>query len=310
MSPDDPDLFVLPDISKEIHRIDQDPDLSPHDRIERRREIEGEYALKSEKLHIIHQLLRAHALYEKDVNYVVQDGQVLIVDEFTGRTMPGRRWSEGLHQAVEAKERVQVKGETQTIATITIQNYFRMYEKLAGMTGTAETEETEFYQIYGLEVTVIPTNRPMRRDDRQDRVYKTRREKYNAIVDEVERLHELGYPVLVGTMSVEASETLSRQFKRRGLKHNVLNAKYHQREAEIVANAGQPGAITIATNMAGRGTDIKLGKDLDLTEPEAGLHIIGTERHESRRIDRQLRGRAGRQGDPGRRSSSCRSRTT
>jgi preprotein translocase subunit SecA len=228
--------------------------------------------------------------------------------------MPGRRWSEGLHQAVEAKEGVQVKGETQTLATVTIQNYFRMYEKLSGMTGTAETEENEFHEIYGLAVSVIPTNRPISRDDRQDLVYKTRREKYNAIVDETKRLHELGYPVLVGTASVEASETLARLFTRAGLKHSVLNAKYHQREAEIVAGAGQPGAITIATNMAGRGTDIKLGPDITDSKPSmikdvdgkeltideiGGLHIVGSERHESRRIDRQLRGRAGRQGDPG-----------
>ncbi len=224
---------------------------------------------------------------------------MLIVDEFTGRIMHGRRWSDGLHQAVEAKEGVTVKGETQTLATITIQNYFRMYEKLSGMTGTAETEETEFYSIYGLEVAVIPTNRPIRRLDHVDQIYKTRREKYNAVVQEVERIHETGFPVLIGTTNVEVSETLSRQLKRRGVPHEVLNAKYHQREAEIVAGAGQRGAVTIATNMAGRGTDIKLGEDLDLTNDEAGLHIIGTERHESRRIDRQLRGRSGRQGDPG-----------
>lgn len=314
LSPDHPDTFVLPDISLLIGQIDRDTELSPAERLERRNLVEREYATKSERLNIIHQLLRAHALYEKDVNYVVQEGQVLIVDEFTGRTMPGRRWSEGLHQAVEAKERVQVKGETQTLATITIQNYFRMYEKLAGMTGTAETEEAEFHTIYGLEVSVIPTNRPIQREDRQDLVFKTRREKYNAIVDETRRLHELGYPVLVGTASVEASETLARMFARAGLKHNVLNAKYHQREAEIVADAGRPGAITIATNMAGRGTDIKLGegvrdpkpsritdqdgKEVDVSEI-GGLHIIGSERHESRRIDRQLRGRSGRQGDPG-----------
>ncbi len=299
MSPDDPTLFLVPDISEEIHRIDKDPELSAHDRIERRRTVEAEYALKSEKLHIIHKLLQAHVLYEKEVDYLVQEGQVVIVDEFTGRVMSGRRWADGLHQAVEAKEGVQVKGETQTFATITIQNYFRMYDKLAGMTGTAETEETEFYSIYGLEVSVIPTHRPVRRLDQVDRIYKTRREKYNAVLDEVERLHNLGWPILIGTVTVEVSETLSRQLKRRGLKHEVLNAKYHQREAEIVAQAGQRGAITIATNMAGRGTDIKLGKDLDLTQPEAGLQIIGTERHESRRIDRQLRGRSGRQGDPG-----------
>ena len=238
-------------------------------------------------------------LYEKEVDYLVQDGQVMIVDEFTGRVMTGRRWADGLHQAVEAKEGVQVKGETQTFATITIQNYFRMYDKLAGMTGTAETEETEFYQIYGLDVNVIPTHRPIRRLDQADRIYKTRKEKHDAIMDEVERLHGLGWPILIGTVNVDVSETLSRQLKRRGLKHEVLNAKYHQREAEIVAGAGQKAAIVIATNMAGRGTDIKLGKDLDLTRPEAGLQIIGTERHESRRIDRQLRGRSGRQGDPG-----------
>jgi preprotein translocase subunit SecA len=299
MSPGDPTLFLVPDISEEIHRIDKDPELSPHDRIERRRTVESEYALKSEKLHIIHKLLQAHVLYEKEVDYLVQEGQVMIVDEFTGRVMTGRRWSDGLHQAVEAKEGVQVKGETQTFATITIQNYFRMYDKLAGMTGTAETEENEFYQIYGLEVNVIPTHRPVRRLDQVDRIYKTRREKYNAVLDEVERLHNLGWPILIGTVTVEVSETLSRQLKRRGLKHEVLNAKYHQREAEIVAQAGQRSSITIATNMAGRGTDIKLGKDLDLTLEEAGLQIIGTERHESRRIDRQLRGRSGRQGDPG-----------
>ena len=314
MSPTDPESFVLPDISEAIGRIDHDPAMEPQEKIEARKALEREYAIKSEKLNIVHQLLRAHALYERDVNYVVQDGQVLIVDEFTGRTMPGRRWSEGLHQAIEAKESVQVKGETQTLATITIQNYFRMYEKLAGMTGTAETEETEFHQIYGLDVSVIPTNKPVIREDRHDLVFKTRREKYNAMVEEARRLHELGYPVLVGTVSVEVSETLDRMFKRAGLKANVLNAKYHQREAEIVAGAGQPGGITIATNMAGRGTDIKLGpgvtesKPSTVKDPEGkpvevmecgGLHIVGSERHESRRIDRQLRGRAGRQGDPG-----------
>jgi preprotein translocase subunit SecA len=314
MSPSDHAAFVLPDISFEVHRIEHHQEMTPQEKLQARAAIEREYAEKSETLNIIHQLLRAHVLFERDVNYVVQDGQVLIVDEFTGRTMPGRRWSEGLHQAVEAKEAVQVKGETQTLATITIQNYFRMYDKLAGMTGTAETEETEFFQIYGLEVAVIPTNQPVVRDDRQDLVFKTRREKYNAILEEGRRLHELGYPVLVGTVSVEVSETLSRMFKRAGLPHNVLNAKYHQREAEIVAEAGQPGASTIATNMAGRGTDIKLGAGVTVAKPSAikdpegnpvdvmedgGLHIIGSERHESRRIDRQLRGRAGRQGDPG-----------
>jgi preprotein translocase subunit SecA len=314
MSPNDRDQFILPDISQQVHDIEHDPELTPAEKIERRNTINAEYAAKSEKLHIIHQLLRAHSLYERDVNYVVQDGEVLIVDEFTGRTMPGRRWSEGLHQVVEAKEGVSVKGETQTLATITIQNYFRMYEKLAGMTGTAETEESEFHQIYKLGVSVVPTNRPVIRDDRNDLVFKTRREKYNAIADETQRLHELGFPVLVGTVNVDVSETLSKLFKRAGIPHNVLNAKYHQREAEIVQEAGQPGAVTIATNMAGRGTDIKLGMGVTESKPskvkdaegklvdvmeEGGLHIIGSERHESRRIDRQLRGRAGRQGDPG-----------
>jgi preprotein translocase subunit SecA len=314
MSPNEHDAFVLPDLSQEVHRIDHDHDMSPEEKLAARRQIEIDYASKAERLNIVHQLLRAHSLYDRDVNYVVQDGEVLIVDEFTGRTMPGRRWSEGLHQAVEAKEGVRVKGETQTMATITIQNYFRMYDKLAGMTGTAETEETEFFQIYKLEVAVIPTNKPMIREDRQDLVYKTRREKYNAIVEETRRLHDLGFPVLIGTTSVEASETLAKLFSRGGIQHNVLNAKYHQREAEIVAGAGQPGAVTIATNMAGRGTDIKLGagvtdpKPSKVKDPDGneinimeigGLHIIGSERHESRRIDRQLRGRSGRQGDPG-----------
>ena len=299
MSPNDPGLFIVPDISQAIHQVEKDAELTPDQRVEARRQIEAEYAIKSEKLHGIHKLLQAHALYERDVDYLVVEGQVLIVDEFTGRTMHGRRWADGLHQAVEAKEGVQVKGETQTLATITIQNYFRMYDKLSGMTGTAETEETEFYSIYGLDVIVIPTNQPIRRHDKPDLIYKSRREKYNAIADEVERLHALGLPVLIGTVTVEVSETLSKMLKRRGLRHEVLNAKYHQREAEIVAGAGQRAAITIATNMAGRGTDIKLGLDLDLTTEEAGLQIVGTERHESRRIDRQLRGRSGRQGDPG-----------
>src|SRR5947207_3322749 len=314
MSPQRHDEFVLPDLSHEVHAIEHDPELSPAEKLQALNEVNRDYAATSERLNIVHQLLRAHALFERDVNYVVQEGQVLIVDEFTGRTMHGRRWSEGLHQAVEAKEGVQVKGETQTLATITIQNYFRLYEKLSGMTGTAETEETEFHEIYKLGVSVIPTNRPVIREDRQDLVYKTRREKYNAILEETQRLHSLGFPVLVGTVSVEVSETLSRMFKRGGIPHNVLNAKYHQREAEIVAFAGQPGAVTIATNMAGRGTDIKLGPGVTEPRPSqrkdaenqvvdviecGGLHIIGSERHESRRIDRQLRGRSGRQGDPG-----------
>ncbi len=332
MSPQDPTLFVVPDISHAVHELDHDTALSPAEKIERRRVVEAEYAAKSETLHIIHKLLQAHALYEKDVEYVVQDGQVFIVDEFTGRLMHGRRWSDGLHQAVEAKEGVAVREESQTLATITIQNYFRMYEKLAGMTGTAETEETEFHQIYKLDVVVIPTNRPVRRVDKHDLVYKTRKEKYDAIMEEIDRQHQRDLPILVGTTNVEVSETLSRLLKRRGLKHEVLNAKYHEREAEIVAQAGQPGSITIATNMAGRGTDIKLGpgvkkcqvcgiksreapfgqlleqpdlspekiKELKCNEdPPCGLVIIGTERHEARRIDRQLRGRSGRQGDPG-----------
>ena len=314
MSPEAHDEFILPDLSQQVHAIDHDPGMTPAEKLEARNKLNIDYAGKSERLNIVHQLLRAHALFERDVNYVVQEGQVLIVDEFTGRTMHGRRWSEGLHQAVEAKEGVQVKGETQTLATITIQNYFRLYEKLSGMTGTAETEETEFHEIYKLGVSVVPTNQPVIRDDRQDLVYKTRREKYNAILEETQRLHGLGFPVLVGTVSVEVSETLSRMFKRAGIPHNVLNAKYHQREAEIVAGAGQPGGVTIATNMAGRGTDIKLGPGVTESKPSqrkdpenrlvdviecGGLHIIGSERHESRRIDRQLRGRAGRQGDPG-----------
>ncbi len=332
MSPDDPDLFIVPDISEEMGAIDHDETLSAEEKVERRRSLEAEYAEKSEKLTIIHKLLQAHALYEKDVEYVVQDGQVFIVDEFTGRILPGRRWSDGLHQAIEAKEGVTVRGETQTLATITIQNYFRMYDKLSGMTGTAETEETEFFQIYGLEVMVIPTNRPVRRIDVDDQIYQTRREKYNAIIEEISRQHERGLPVLVGTTSVEVSETLARMLKRRGLKHEVLNAKQHEREAEIVAQAGRPAAITIATNMAGRGTDIKLQMGVkkcqvcgikaklapfgqtqevpDLSDqeikqlgcnndPPCGLVVLGTERHDARRIDRQLRGRSGRQGDPG-----------
>ncbi|MFQ6616163.1 MAG: SEC-C metal-binding domain-containing protein, partial [Fidelibacterota bacterium] len=244
----------------------------------------------------ISQLLRAYSLYEKDVEYVVQEGKVLIVDEFTGRILPGRRYSEGLHQALEAKENVTIERETQTLATITIQNYFRLYEKLSGMTGTAETESEELHSIYGLDVTVIPTNEPVIRIDHEDQVYKTKREKYKAVLDEIADCHQRGQPVLVGTISVEVSETLSRMLKRKGIPHNVLNAKHHQSEAEIVARAGHPGAVTIATNMAGRGTDIKLGEGVT---DKGGLHIIGTERHEARRIDLQLRGRSGRQGDPG-----------
>ncbi|CAN5352039.1 preprotein translocase subunit SecA [soil metagenome] len=309
LSPDDHEAFVVPDISEEIDRLEHDVDLSVEEKRERKEALEREYAAKSERIHIIHQLLKAYALFNKDEQYVVQDGEVMIVDEFTGRMMHGRRWSDGLHQAVEAKEGVSVKAETQTLATVTIQNYFRLYDKLAGMTGTAATEENEFHQIYNLDVMVIPTNRPIVRDDRHDLIFKTRREKYNALVDETERLHSMQLPVLVGTVNVDVSETLSRMLKRRGIPHEVLNAKYHGREAQIVANAGQPGSVTIATNMAGRGTDIKLGagvtaereweEDGQAETEFGGLHIIGSERHESRRIDRQLRGRAGRQGDPG-----------
>ncbi|RKY38890.1 MAG: preprotein translocase subunit SecA, partial [Candidatus Omnitrophota bacterium] len=246
--------------------------------------------------HHINQALRAHNNYKRDVDYVVKDGQVIIVDEFTGRLMPGRRWADGLHQAIEAKEGVEIERENQTLATITFQNYFRMYEKLAGMTGTAATEATEFYQIYKLDVVVIPTNKPLRRTNYPDVIYKTEREKFNAVVEEIERMHKQGRPVLVGTVSIEKSERLSQLLKRKNIMHSVLNAKYHEREAEIVALAGQKGAVTIATNMAGRGTDIVLGEGV---AELGGLHIIGTERHEARRIDNQLRGRAGRQGDPG-----------
>jgi len=296
IAPDNPEMFVIPDMGEMLHDIDNDESLSS---MEKRQEAEKARLLHSERSEVIHnisQLLRAYSLYEKDVDYVVQEGKVLIVDQFTGRILPGRRYSEGLHQALEARENVKIERETQTLATITIQNYFRMYDKLAGMTGTAETEAEELHSIYGLDVTVIPTNDPVIRDDRNDLVYKTKREKYNAVLDEITDCHQRGQPVLVGTISVEVSETLSRMLKRRGIPHNVLNAKQHQREAEIVVRAGQRGAVTIATNMAGRGTDIKLGEGIvDL----GGLHIIGTERHESRRIDLQLRGRAGRQGDPG-----------
>jgi preprotein translocase subunit SecA len=324
MSPNDPGFFVLPDLSVELERIQNDESVDAKERVQRRDALNRSYAERADRIHCVHQLIRAYALYEKDVEYVVQDGKVLIVDEFTGRLMPGRRFSDGLHQALEAKEGVRVGDEMQTLATITLQNYFRLYSKLAGMTGTAETEAGEFYEIYKLDVVVIPTNEPVRRVDYDDVIYKTRREKYNAVIEEIAAMHEAGRPVLVGTVSVEVSETLSRLLKRRGIPHSVLNAKYHQQEAEIVASAGRPGAVTIATNMAGRGTDIKLGEgivkgkrcvlrcDLALEECGAtdskekctddmpcGLHIIGTERHEARRIDRQLRGRAGRQGDPG-----------
>jgi preprotein translocase subunit SecA len=391
----DAEMFVLPDLAVETQQIYSDQSLPDNIKTKKEQQLQELYAERSERIHNIAQLLRAFSLYEKDVEYVLQDGKVVIVDEFTGRLQVGRRYSDGLHQAIEAKEGVRIEGETQTIATITLQNYFRLYNKLAGMTGTAETEEQEFFDIYKLEVVVIPTNEPIRRADFQDEVYRTKREKYNAIIEEVERLHQERLPVLVGTVSVEVSETLSRMLKRRGIAHNVLNAKHHQREAEIVTQAGQPGAVTIATNMAGRGTDIKLGAGVirfpenyieqliseietkcsgrktgcvvtelpsnlentisatleskgitatpvhdskqkaefkssghrpgpnevllipkEIADPrdipwdgaewikardyaEGGLHIIGTERHESRRIDRQLRGRSGRQGDPG-----------
>jgi len=396
LAPSNEDMFVLPDIDQEIAEIEADSRLSRIEKERRKERVYREYVEKSERVHSISQLLRAYSLFERDVEYVVSDGKVLIVDEFTGRLMPGRRYSDGLHQALEAKENVRVEGETQTLATITLQNYFRMYDKLAGMTGTAATEATEFYQIYKLDVVVIPTNEPVRRIDYDDQVYRTRREKYKAVIEEIQRMHEMGRPVLVGTISVEVSETLSRMLKRLGIRHSVLNAKYHKQEAEIIARAGQLGAVTIATNMAGRGTDIKLGPgviwypDENLQElaedarsllsrrnrviihevpdeelprfkkalsevgieprvvqsveekeailhtddglppgqvvliprsvggptdarvrrsglyhikardySEGGLHIIGTERHEARRIDLQLRGRAGRQGDPG-----------
>lgn len=287
LSPKDPDFFVLPDLAE----LDSDPEVTP----EKREKAEREFQEKSEILQNIFQLLRAYSLFEKDVNYVVADGQVIIVDEFTGRLMPGRRYSDGLHQALEAKEGVRIEGETQTLATITIQNYFRMYEKLAGMTGTAETEAAEFHKIYKLDVVVIPTHRPCIRVDHPDVIFRTKREKYKAIIQEIQECHRRGQPVLVGTVSVEVSELLSRMLPR-NIPHSVLNAKRHKEEAEIVARAGHRGAVTIATNMAGRGTDIKLGPGV---VELGGLNIIGTERHEARRIDRQLRGRSGRQGDPG-----------
>ncbi len=296
MTPSDPEKFVVPDLTAQLAELEGREDLEPDQRVAERDAIYRAYGEKNEKIHSIGALLKAYSLYEKDVDYVVQDGKVMIVDEFTGRLMPGRRWSDGIHQAVEAKENVHVEGETQTLATITLQNFFRMYEKLAGMTGTAETEAGEFWEIYKLDVAVIPTNKPIHRQDENDVVYRTKREKFKAVIDEIAASHERGQPVLVGTITVEVSELLSRMLKIRGIRHNVLNAKFHQQEAEIVAGAGQQGAVTIATNMAGRGTDIKLGAGV----PElGGLHIVGTERHESRRIDRQLRGRSGRQGDPG-----------
>ncbi|OGV72360.1 MAG: preprotein translocase subunit SecA [Lentisphaerae bacterium RIFOXYB12_FULL_65_16] len=296
LRPDDPNAFVIPDVATLFSEIDADDALSDLDKAAKKRTIQEQFDVQSETLHNISQLLRAFCLFEKDVHYVVQDNKVLIVDEFTGRLMPGRRFSEGLHQALEAKEDVQIEGETQTLATVTIQNYFRMYQKLAGMTGTAETEANEFKQIYKLDVVVIPTNKPCVRHDFNDRIYKTKREKYNAIIEEIADCYERGQPVLVGTVSVEVSEVLSRLLQRRHIAHNVLNAKNHQSEAEIVARAGKAAAVTIATNMAGRGTDIKLGETV---VGKGGLHVIGSERHDARRIDRQLRGRCARQGDPG-----------
>ena len=288
-------FFVLPDIGSEIADLEKST-LSAEEKAHRKDEIINDYSIKSERVHTVNQLLKAYSMFERDVEYVVMDNKVKIVDEQTGRILDGRRYSDGLHQAIEAKERVKVEAATQTFATITLQNYFRMYHKLAGMTGTAETEASEFWNIYKLDVVVIPTNRPVIRDDREDLVYKTKREKYNAVIEEIVRLVEAKRPVLVGTTSVEISELLSRMLKLRGIKHNVLNAKQHQLEAQIVAEAGRSGQVTIATNMAGRGTDIKLSPE---ARDAGGLAIIGTERHESRRVDRQLRGRAGRQGDPG-----------
>ncbi len=292
----DPTLFVLPDIAAQLSELEADTELSDEDKLAKKDELMTNYAIKAERVHTINQLLKAYTMFEKDTDYVVMDGQVKIVDEQTGRIMDGRRWSDGLHQAVEAKEGVKVEAATQTFATITLQNYFRMYHKLSGMTGTAETEAGEFWDIYKLDVVTIPTNRPIARKDMNDRVYKTKREKYKAVIEEVERMVEAGRPVLVGTTSVEISEMLSKMLTLRKIEHNVLNAKLHQREADIVAKAGLGRTVTIATNMAGRGTDIKLS---DEVKAAGGLAIIGTERHESRRVDRQLRGRAGRQGDPG-----------
>ncbi len=309
------DFFVLPDLALAAGEIQDNEDLDDAERARQLAVIEQAYAQKNERISNVDQLLRAYSLYEPDVEYVMQEGKVVIVDTFTGRLQPGRRFSDGLHQALEAKEGVTVQKETQTLATVTVQNFFRKYAKLSGMTGTAETEEAEFNGIYELDVVVIPTNRPIVRDDQDDLIYKTKKEKYKAIRDEVARMHKLGLPVLVGTTTVEVSELISRMFKLAGINHNVLNAKQHKAEAEIVAEAGRRGAVTIATNMAGRGTDIKLAPEI-LALPEtwaadpnlvaaeyegqaAGLQIIGTERHESRRIDRQLRGRSGRQGDPG-----------
>jgi preprotein translocase subunit SecA len=294
-SGEDPHFFVMPDVGAEIAELERQS-LPVEEKMAVKDRLISDFAIKSDRIHSVQQLLKAYTLFDKDVEYVVMEGKVKIVDEQTGRILEGRRYSDGLHQAIEAKENVKVEAATQTFATITLQNYFRMFHKLAGMTGTAETEAGEFWEIYKLDVIQIPTHRSIVRDDRDDFVYKTKKEKYNAIIDEINKLTEAGRPVLVGTTSVEVSELLSRMLKMRNIKHNVLNAKQHQREAEIVAEAGYPGSVTIATNMAGRGTDIKLKGG---SKESGGLAIIGTERHESRRVDRQLRGRAGRQGDPG-----------
>ncbi|MEW6749921.1 MAG: preprotein translocase subunit SecA [Candidatus Latescibacterota bacterium] len=326
LSPDEQAMFILPDVGEEVEQIRSDGTLTPEEKTLKEEEAHREHAAKSEVVHSINQLMRAYTLFEKDVQYMVTDDKhVVIVDESTGRPQPGRRFADGLHQALEAKEGVKIEQETQTVATITLQNLFRMYHRLAGMTGTAETEAGELWEIYKLDVAVIPTNRPVRRLDQDDQIFRTRKEKFDAIIDEIERLHQLNLPVLVGTISVEVSELLSRMLTRRGIQHQLLNARYHEKEAQIVAQAGQPGAVTIATNMAGRGTDIKLAPEvvhLDravvesslrlndklpsgqslrqyLMEHPSGLQVIGTERHEARRIDRQLRGRSGRQGDPG-----------
>jgi preprotein translocase subunit SecA len=296
LRPDDPDAFVLPDLATIFIDIEKDAVMTPEEKEQAKRAAQQRYEVVSEDIHALSQLLRAYSLYERDVEYVVQDGKVVIVDENTGRIMSGRRWSDGLHQAVEAKENVTIERETRTYATVTIQNYFRMYEKLAGMTGTAETEASEFHEIYRLSVTQIPTNQPCIRIDRNDSIFKTRRDKYNAVVKQIQEAQTRGQPVLVGTVTVEQSEVLSRMLKRAGVIHTVLNAKFHQQEAEIVTRAGHKGSVTIATNMAGRGTDIKLGEGV---RELGGLFVVGTERHESRRIDRQLRGRCSRQGDPG-----------
>ena len=296
LSPSDPDAFMLPDMITAFHEIDTGSETDLRKRMDLKAKVQAGFEAKAQRIHVISQLLKAYCIYTKDVQYVVQDNKVIIVDENTGRLMTGRRWSDGLHQAVESKEAVEIERETQTLATITIQNYFRLYKKLAGMTGTAETEAAEFWDIYKLGLLIVPTNQPCVRKDGNDSVYKTRREKWDAVVREISEIHNLGRPILVGTISVEASDHLSRLLKKAGIVHSVLNAKYHQQEAEIIARAGQRGSVTVATNMAGRGTDIKLGSGIaDL----GGLHVLATERHEARRIDRQLRGRCARQGDPG-----------